>query len=153
MTREEEQQILAVIRQFEKNKKYVPYVQDLKAHDLYGDFFNGLNDEAIQEVEDMVRTYITTEIRGMSTKWGEMFGRFYDIHTELFRSFRTLNSQEQFVETDEFQEAGQKVEQILYTFEQILTRPMLKKPIWLAKVTESFYDIAYRFFPFYHRIG
>lgn len=153
MNADQRTQILVVIRQLDKQKKYVPFITDLEHHELYGSFFQWLPESQKEEVNDMLRTYIVEEIQGFSTKGGEMFARFYELYPELFRTFRRLNADENAVNEPEFHNVGEQVEQALYTFEQILTKPMLKKPMWLAKVVEAFYDIASRFFPYYHRIG
>jgi hypothetical protein len=100
----------------------------------------------------MIRSVITDTIASLKTKWWEMFQRFYELHEELFWEFRVLNGSESNLSNKKFHEVGVKIEQHLYHFEQILTKNMMRKPQWLEKVTDAFYDIAYTFFPLYGRI-
>lgn len=148
----EEQQVIFVINQLTKQKKSIPFLQDLDGHTLYGPFFHDLSPEERDEVKSMIRSVITDTIASLKTKWWEMFQRFYELHEELFWEFRVLNGSESNLSNKKFHEVGVKIEQHLYHFEQILTKNMMRKPQWLEKVTDAFYDIAYTFFPLYGRI-
>lgn len=148
----EEKQIVFVIQQITKQKKYVPFLQHLDAHTLYGSFFHGLSPEERDDVKAMIDSSIRAEIQSLKTKGGEMFQRFYDLHEDLFWEFRTLNNSESNLENPRFHEAWRIIEQALYHFEQILVKNMMRRPEGLEKVTDAFYDIAYRFFPLYGRI-
>lgn len=148
----EEQQVIFVINQLTKQKNTVPFLQDLDGHTLYWSFFHDLSPEERDEVKDMIRAVISETIGSLKTKWWEMFQRFFKLHENLFWEFRDLNSSEANVSSPKFHEIGSQVEQHLYHFEQILTKNMMRKPQWLEKVTDAFYDIAYKFFPLYGRI-
>lgn len=148
----EHQQVLFVISQLTKQKKSVPYLQDLDAHTLYGWFFHDLSPEEREEVKLMIKKTITDNIQSLKTKWGEMFQRFYDLHQDLFWEFRVLNSSESNTQNPKFHIIWGEIERKLYHFEQILIKNMMRRPQWLEKVTDAFYDIAYKFFPLYGRI-
>lgn len=152
MKPQEEKQVTIVITQLTKQKKSIPFLQHLDAHTLYGWFFHGLSPDERDDVKLIIRSYVINDIKSLKTKWGEMFQRFYELHEELFWQFRTLNSSEANTENPKFHEIGQEVEKYLYHFEQILTKNMMRRPEGLEKVTDAFYDIAYRFFPLYGRI-
>lgn len=152
MNQQTQQQIVFVITQRDKQKKYVPFLQELDTHPLYWDFFTELEQSDRDDIQDMLRSYIVWAMQWLKTKWGEMFQRFYELHTELFWEFRALNWSEDNIGTDAFNEAWKKVEDALYHFEQILTKNMMKKPQGLEKVTDAFYSIAVRFFPHYYRV-
>ena len=81
-----------------------------------------------------------------------MFRRYYELYTDEFRAFRELNASESMVGTVPFNTLGNSVEAHLRDFEQVLTKNMLKKAMGLEKTVSAFYDIAYRYFPYYHRI-
>jgi len=153
MNQQTEQQIVFVITQRESQKKYVPFLQELDNHPLYGDFFTELSPDEREDVKKMIRSYIIWAMQWLKTKWGEMFQRFYELHEDLFWEFRALNGSEDNIGTPQFDEVWGKVEDALYHFEQILTKNMMKKPQGLEKVTDAFYTIAIRFFPYYYRIG
>lgn len=152
MNQEEEKQIVFVIGQFDKQRSYIPFLHNLDKHPMYGSFFMELDGQGREKVQDIIDAYIVSEIQALSTKWWEMFRRFYGMNKELFWKFRQLNADEANIETDAFHEVGKQVEEQLYKFEQILTKNMMKKPMWLAKVTDAYYDIACRFFPHYFKI-
>lgn len=152
MDQQTEQQIVLVITQRDNQKKYVPYLQELDQHPLYGGFFHGLEPDQRTDVQQMIRSYIIGVIQCLNTKWWEMFQRFYELHTDLFWEFRELNGSQDNIGTDQFNEVWGKIEDALYHFEQILTKNMLKKPMGLEKVTDAFYSIALRFFPHYYSI-
>jgi hypothetical protein len=101
----EEKQIVFVIQQITKQKKYVPFLQHLDAHTLYGSFFHDLSPEERDDVKAMIDSSIRAEIQSLKTKGGEMFQRFYDLHEELFWEFRTLNNSESNLENPRFHEA------------------------------------------------
>jgi hypothetical protein len=153
MNQQHETQVVLVIKQFEDKNKYVPYLHNLDNHHLYGDFFRWLSIDERDEVQEIITAYIKSWIQSLSTKWGEMFQRFYELHGDLFWDFRRLNWDEKNTWSNEFNQVWWEVERKLYHFEQILTKNMMKKPMWLEKVTDAYYTIAVRYFPFYYRIA
>jgi len=76
-----------------------------------------------------------------------------ELHEDLFWEFRELNSDEKNIGTEKFDEIWGKIERKLYHFEQILTKNMMKRAMGLEKVTDAFYTIAVRYFPYYYQIG
>jgi hypothetical protein len=104
------------------------------------------------QIQELIKTYIEDKIKGLKTKWGEMFRRFYALHKKDFRTFRELNADINCVETEQFQTLWKALEQELYKFEGILTQNMMKKPQGLDKTIWAYYDIVYSFFPLYGQI-
>lgn len=153
MHQQHEQQVALVIRQMDNEKKTIPFIHNLDEHPLYGWFFHDLTPDERDDVKQIINAYITAEINALKTKWWTMFQRFYELHHDLFREFRNLNADKANIWTDHFNDVGQKIEQWLFHFEQILVKNMLKRPQWLEKVTDAFYSIAVRFFPYYYSIG
>ena len=119
---------------------------------MYGQFFNDLDGEDIQQIKKLIDDYISESIQEYKTKGGEMFRRFYALNKDNFWKFRELNASEDNVETDEFQTIWKDIEEQLFKFEGILTQTMLKKPQGLDKTVAAYYDIAYRYFPLYNQI-
>ena len=152
MNTDTKKQVTVVINQYIQKKSRVPHIETLQNHQLYGEFFQELWQEDHQEVHEMIRSMIIEEIQTKKTVWGEMFKRYYELHTEEFWKFRAINAVEANIELPEFHTVGQSVEAHLREFEQILTRNMMNKAMGLEKTVSAFYDIAYRYFPFYHRI-
>lgn len=68
MEQQTEQQIVLVITQRDNQKKYIPYLQELDKHPLYGDFFHGLEPEQRDDIQQMLRSYIIGAIQGLKTK-------------------------------------------------------------------------------------
>lgn len=153
MNQQHETQVVLVIKQFEEKHKYIPFLHNLDNHHLYGDFFKELSIDERDDVQDIIKAYIISTIQWLTTKWWEMFQRFYELHTDLFREFRVLNGDEKNTGSEQFNTVWWEVERKLYHFEQILTKNMMKKPMGLEKVTDAFYSIAVKFFPFYYRIS
>jgi hypothetical protein len=153
MQPQDKDQILLIIHNLDQTKKYVPYFSDLVEHPHYGAIFRGLDSEEIIQVQNCINEYITQQLQGYKTKWGEMFRRFFALHQDLFREFRRLNGEPNAEDTENFQTLGKTVESELYKFENMLTQTMIKKPQGLDKTLAAFYDIAYRFFPKYNLIG
>lgn len=152
MRPEDLEQVKAIVENLDKANKKVPYFQDLLSHPVYGQFFKDLDSEEIEKIQSLIDSYIKWKIEGLKTKGGEMFRRFYVINQEMFRKFRSLNSDESKTNSLEFQTTGKQVEEQLFKFENILTQTMIKKPQWLDKTVTAYYDIAYSFFPLYNYI-
>ena len=148
----EQQQVIFVINQLIKQKKSVPYLQDLDAHPLYWSFFHDLSPEERDEIKHLIDHMIREDIASRKTKGWEMFKRFYELHADLFWEFRALNSTESNLSSPIFHKLWGEIEKHLYHFEQILVKNMMRRPEGLEKVTDAFYDIAYKYFPFYARI-
>ncbi len=152
MLPQHEQQVILVIKQHDNEKKTVPYLSTLDNHPLYWWFFLDLSLDDRETVQEIINAYIIWEIQALTTKWWELFQRFYTLHTADFRTFRALNEDSKNIWTEPFNTVWNRIEQALFHFEQILIKNMLKKPQWLEKVTDAFYSIAVRFFPYYYSI-
>jgi hypothetical protein len=133
--------------------KKVPFFSDLVHHEQFGVFFQWLDDKQTQLVQSILHDYIEEKIASFTTKWGELFRRFYDVHSDLFWQFRQMNSDVWFVEHEAFQKVGKQIEQLLFTYEGILTEKMLNRAEGLDKTLDAFYSIVYMFFPLYGRIA
>lgn len=152
MKEQEIQQIKQLIDNYAVQYKKVPFFQDLANHAQFGVFFQWLDKKNAQIVQSILHDYIEEKIASFSTKGGELFRRFYDVHSDIFWQFRQLNMDEKSSEKEPFQKIGKDVEQILFTYEGILTEKMLNRAEWLDKTLAAFYDIVYMFFPLYGRI-
>ena len=146
------EQVKIIIANIDKNNKKIPYFSDLQKHAVYGPFFQDLDAEDILEIQDLILEYAKEKVLHPSTKGGEMFKRFYVMNQERFWRFRELNSDETFIETEEFQKIGKEIEQELFKFEGILTKNMMKKAKGLDKTISAFYDIVYSFFPLFGQV-
>lgn len=145
-------QVKTIVHNLHINNKKIPYFHDLQNHAVYGQFFNDMDGEDIQVIQELITSYVEESVKALSTKWGEMFRRFYAMNKETFRTFRQLNGNISNVETQEFQTLGKDIEQQLFKFENILTKNMMKKPQGLDKTIGAFYDIVYAYFPLYWSI-
>lgn len=85
------------------------------------------------------------------TKGQQLFQRFYENDTELFRTFRALNGDPKNVKKAEFHTIGEQVIGKVRYLEQILTDKMLKRDT--DKTITAFYDHVRLFFPLYDQIG
>jgi hypothetical protein len=75
----------------------------------------------------MINEYLTEKIEGMTkTKGGQLFKRFFEAYTDLFRTFRNLNEDPE-QDATKFQTIGRQVEQEMFKLEGILTDKMLKQ--------------------------
>lgn len=152
MKEQEIQQIKQLIDNYVTQYKKVPFFQDLANHAQFWVFFQWLDKKNTQIVQSILHDYIEEKIASFSTKGGELFRRFYDVHSDIFWQFRQMNMEEKNTETGLFQKVGKDIEQILFTYEGILTEKMLNRAEWLDKTLAAFYDIVYMFFPLYGRI-
>ncbi len=153
MKEQEIQQINQLIDNYTTHHKKVPFFNDLQNHPQFGVFFQGLDEKNTQRVQSILRDYIEEKISSFSTKWWTLFKRFYDVHGDLFWQFRQMNANPDAPEREDFQTLGQEIEQLLFTYEGILTEKMLNRAEWLDKTLDAFYSIVYMFFPLYGRIG
>jgi hypothetical protein len=64
-----------------------------------------------------------------------------------------MNSDIGSAEQEAFQKVGKEIEQLLFTYEGILTEKMLNRAEGLDKTLDAFYSIVYMFFPLYGRIA
>ena len=152
MNNAERDQILNIIINLEEQRWYIPYFSDLHNHPVYGNIFAHVNQVQKDEIRSLINEYLTEKIEGMTkTKGGQLFKRFFEAYTDLFRTFRNLNEDPQ-QDTDKFQTTGKQVEQEMFKLEGILTDKMLKQEKWLDKVIDSFYKIVYTYFPKYSQI-
>jgi hypothetical protein len=127
MNNTERNQIVSIIKNLEEQKAYIPYFSDLANHPMYGNIFSHLNAAQQEEVRGIINEYIVEKIEGMTkTKGGQLFKRFFEAYTDLFRQFRNGN---EFPEnnTGKFQELGKQVEHEMFKLEGILTDKMLKQ--------------------------
>ena len=152
MKKQEKDQIYTIISNYTDQYKKVPFVSNLLEHAIFGPIFSQLSDKDITTVRSIINQFVEEKMMAFSTKWWELFRRFYEVHTDLFWQFRKLNADKATVATEEFQIVGKQVEQELFTYEGILTEKMLNRPEWLDKTIDAFYDIVYMFFPHYNRI-
>jgi len=152
MKEQEIQQIKQLIDNYTDQYKKVPFFSDLAGHPQFGVFFQWLNDKQVQLVKSILRDYIEEKIASFGTKWGELFRRFYDVHGDLFWQFRQMNADASAPDHKNFQQLGKDVEQLLFTYEGILTEKMLNRAEWLDKTLDAFYSIVYMFFPLYGQI-
>ena len=152
MKEQEIQQITQLIDNYTTQHKKVPFFDDLQNHPQFGVFFQWLDEKNVQRVQVILRDYIEEKIASFSTKWGELFRRFYDVHGDLFWQFRQMNAGFSESNQDDFQVLGKEIEQLLFTYEGILTEKMLNRPEWLDKTLDAFYSIVYMFFPQYNKI-
>jgi hypothetical protein len=60
------------------------------------------------------------------TKGGQLFKRFFEAYTDMFRTFRNLN-EDPSQDMKKFQETGKQVEHEMFKLEGILTDKMLKQ--------------------------
>ena len=145
-------QIKQLIDNYTIQYKKIPSLGDLASHPQFGIFFHWLDDIGTQQVQSILRDYIEEKIASFSTKWGELFRRFYDVHGDIFWKFRQMNLDAKNTSTPAFQSLWKEVEQILFTYEGILTEKMLNRPEGLDKTLVAFYDIVYMFFPLYGQV-
>lgn len=153
MKESEIQQIRQLVDNYATQYKKVPFFHDLADHAQFGVFFQWLDDAQKQEIQSILRDYIEDTIEWFTTKWWELFRRFYDVHGDAFWQFRQMNGDPKSPSTQAFQDIGKEIEKILFTYEWILTEKMLNRPEWLDKTLAAFYDIVYMFFPLYNAIG
>ena len=152
MKEQEVQQIKQLIDNYVNQYKKVPFFHDLVKHPQFWVFFQWLDKKNTDIVQSILHDYIDEKISSFSTKGGELFRRFYDVHSDIFWQFRQMNTEEKSVETASFQKLGKDVEKILFTYEGILTEKMLNRAEGLDKTLAAFYDIVYMFFPLYGKI-
>lgn len=152
MREQEVQQIKQLIDNYTTQYKKVPFFDDLVRHPQFGVFFQWLDKNNVDIVQSILHDYIEEKIASFSTKGGELFRRFYDVHSDVFWQFRQLNMNEQNIQDPSFQQIGKEVEKTLFTYEGILTEKMLNRAEWLDKTMAAFYDIVYMFFPLYGKI-
>lgn len=130
-----------VIQAYVAAHKTIPYPQ-LVAKEL------GMTlDEAILVVKGALTEMATQD----ATKGMQLFCRFFENHTDLFRQFRELNASEKLTKTPAFHEVGEQVQNKLWHLEQILTDKMFKRDT--DKTVTAFYDHVRLFFPRYDLIG
>lgn len=152
MKEQEIQQIKQLIDNYTIQYKKVPFFSDLVAHQQFGVFFQWLDEKQVHQVQSILRDYIEEKIASFTTKGGTLFRRFYDVHSDLFWQFRQMNADEDSCGKDTFQDLGKEVEQLLFTYEGILTEKMLNRAEGLDKTLDAFYSIVYMFFPLYGNI-
>lgn len=152
MSKTEIEQIRNIIKNFEEQKKHIPFLSELERHPVFGPLFKTLNQAQKENVKKIIRDYIVEKLENFKTKGWELFKRFYDMDNKTFREFRDLNEDYEANEK-KFQEVWKKVEKELFKYEWILTEPMLKQEKWLEKVVWAFYTIIFTFFPAYNNIG
>ena len=153
MNEEEKLRIKGVISGIEETKKTIPTFSDLCKSQIFGSLFQSMNTNEKEEVKALINEYIEEKIHSLKKTNGEqLFKRFYETHTELFRSFRALNENDESTETPEFQTVGEEVEKEMFKLEGILTEKMIKQIKGLDQVLSSFYNIVYLFFPRYNSI-
>lgn len=145
-------QIQQIITNLYTSSKKIPYVQTLLQHPVYGQVFSTFDDEQITEVETAINQRIIDFLGRFTTKWGQLFARLLEIDADKFRAFRSLNADEKYVSTPEFQVLGRWAEDQLFKLEWILTAQMLKKSQGLDKTVGAFYEIAYAVFPYLDRV-
>lgn len=151
MKKEELEQIKNIIKNFEDQKSYIPFIWELEKHPIFGPLFKPLDKSQRDQIQKIINDYILEKINNSKTKWWELFKRFFDVNTDMFWEFRRLN--EDFYNNEKkFQEVWRKVEKELFKYEWILTAPMLKQEKWLEKVVTAFYNIVYMFFPLFNNI-
>jgi len=152
LSNENKIQLRQIVSNIDENTQRVPYIQDIITHPIYGAFLQWLKKEEREELQQIIRNYIIQKIESLTTKWGQLFQRFYENHEDLFRSFRDLNSDENMLQIKEFHEEGKKVEKEMFELENILTAKMMKNAQWLEKTIDAFYTIVYSVFPLYSQI-
>jgi len=152
MKQQEKDQIYTIISNYADQYKKVPFVSDLLDHAMFGPIFSQLSEKDIATVRSIINQFVEEKLMTFSTKWWELFRRFYEVHTDIFWQFRKLNADKKTASTKEFQTVWKQVEQELFTYEGILTEKMLNRPEGLDKTIDAFYDIVYMFFPCYNQI-
>jgi hypothetical protein len=111
----------------EGQKGYIPYFSDLYHHPVYGNIFAHVNQVQKDEIRSLINEYLTEKIEGMTkTKGGQLFKRFFEAYTDLFRTFRNINEDPQ-QDMPKFQTIGKQVEHEMFKLEGILTDKMLKQ--------------------------
>jgi len=151
MTEAEKEQLTTLLQNIEENKKSIPTFSDLCDHSVFWSAFSLMKKNEQQEVRDFIKIYIEKKVESLTkTKWGQLFKRFFESHSELFWKFRDLNENDECAQNEAFQIVGKEVEQELFRLEGILTERMLNQEKGLDKVVESFYNIVYLFFPRYN---
>ncbi len=148
------QQIKMILENFIENKKYIPYFSDLLNHKIYWDLFKQLNTKEAKEIKEFINSFIRFKIEKLKTKWWVLFRRFFENNQDIFWEFRFLNENKKLTKQEEilFQNIWKRIESELFKLEWILTQAMIKKPQWLWKVVDSFYNIVYLFFPRFSEI-
>ncbi|MFA5747617.1 MAG: hypothetical protein WC872_00720 [Candidatus Absconditabacterales bacterium] len=174
MSENEIQQIMNVIKNIEEKKGHIAYLSELENHEIYGQFFKGLDENRKNEIRNLINDYLKEKISELGkTKGSQLFKRFFEVYEDLFWEFRELNEYggELKNEANEklkneiggdkksggerkkrFQEVGKKVEHEIFKLEGILTEKMLDQEKGLDKVIGAFYNIVYCFFPRYNEI-
>lgn len=152
MNTAEKGQIINIISNLEQQKWYIPYFSDLETHPVYGNIFSHLDEKQRNEVKTIINEYMVEKIEGLTkTKGGQLFKRFFEAYTDLFRTFRKLN-EDPSKDKHNFQTTGKQVENEMFKLEWILTDKMLKQEKGLDKVIDAFYKIVYTYFPKYSQI-
>lgn len=149
----EQDQIFMLLQNIEDNKKVIPTFSDLAQHPVFGGSFASMNPKQIQEVQEVIQSYIENKISTLNkTKGGQLFMRFFESQNALFWKFRDLNESDATASTADFQTIGKQIEAELFKLEGILTEKMLNRAEGLDQVTGSFWNIVYLFFPRYNAI-
>ena len=152
MNNKEIEQILNIIVNMEEQKWFVPYFSDLQKHAVYGQIFAHVDEQQRNEIRTLINQHMVEKIENLTkTKGGQLFKRFFEAYTDLFRTFRNLN-EDPSQDMKKFQETGKQVEHEMFKLEGILTDKMLKQEKWLDKVIDSFYKIVYTYFPKYSQV-
>lgn len=152
MNIDDKKQVLALLKTMEEQRACVPYLTDFLRHPSYGPLFSSFSTAEQKEVEELIHDYIVDSIAWLKTKGWIYFKRFLESDPQDFWRFRELNASEENVDTEEFQTLGHKIEQEMFRYEWLLTEMMLNRPESLDKVVSSFYNIVYRFFPYFWKI-
>ena len=151
MQAQEIEQVKNILNNIETNQKKIPYLSDLKKHPVFWEVFSSLTKNEEQEVNNIITEYINEKLESIKkTKGWQLFARFAEANTDLFRNFRNANDTD-YTDSD-FQSLWKKVETEMFKLEWILTEKMLKQEKGLDKVVDSFYNIVYLFFPKFNEI-
>jgi len=147
-----ESDINIIINNYYNQFKKVPYLNDLLNHNIFWPLLKTLNKGDHDKIKELIKAFIINKIENdTKTKWWKLFKQFFESNTELFWEFRDCNENYE-NNIEKFNFVWKKIEEKMFHYDRVLTWQMWKHSYWLWKVTESFYDIIYSYFPHYNII-
>ncbi len=141
------EQLQQVIKNLHDSKWTIPFKQDLLEHPVFGVALKSLPHDEKNEIDEIIEEYVQKYIAGLGTKWGKLFRRLMEQYPDDAWEYRVLNQDKNNIHMPRFQTLSKLFQKELFALESVLTSKMLKRPEWLDKVIDAFYDIVYAIFP------
>ena len=144
-------QIKNLVVSYYENKWYFPFFEDL-LKDYSFLFPKDIDEEIKNQIDKLTEDMIFEKIKSKKTKWWLIMLNILKNNDELWKEFRKLNSS-RFFNEEKFQKYWKEMENLIQTGENRLTEKLLwNKSMWIAKASESWYNMVYAIFPLWNKL-